>query len=444
MDTDISEIAFKSMKYICEKSKQIHSNPRGLFYHHTLSGSLREGAFTPRLFIENQLFPHRINRVVEADFEFHLNSFSPSNKHCFRDTHPGFVEINVLGCRWDVDNHTFEEFLKAVDNNGLLQTYRFKQQLANRNDDSRTNYTIAPKIVFSLLTEVPIEQIDINTLHEKVEKASIAIGFNIEIDREIQLEYSMDLTFIFRLAWTPKIVREWVKRPRSWPPTSALKDVLNEGYVISKPSSMEKHNIETTEFRYSFAHIERRIIALQSPTQRLVYLIFKSLLYRWIIPVDRNVTSSYIAKSTMLWTCQEYPPTHKLWDDDNLSIKYAVKVLFRRLSASFKLGKLSYYFVPSINIIENYHITTKHNIVLRIETILGDFQSAIPDNLMEINALLRTLHATKTKVLNFLYLFSDLEATMLWVVAHPGIMKELGKRVNRFYDFLYDILNVRI
>ena len=387
--------------------------------------------------MENPAFPHRINRIVEADFEYTVDSFSNINKRCFHDTHPGYLEIDVFGCQWEAKNRTIRDLYEAANSDGLLQTYKFKQYIADRNDDSRTNYTIVPKIVYSLLADVPVEHITITSLQESVEKASISAGFNIEVNQEIQLKYSMDFTFLFRLDWMPKITREWAKRPRSWPPTNALEDVLKKGYVISKSSSKEKHNLDTTEFRYSFAHIERRIVALQSPTQRLVYLIFKSLLYRWIIPVDRNVTSSYIAKSTMLWTCQECPPTDELWENDNLSIINAVKFLFGQLLEYFKSDNLPYYFVPGINIIENYGSTTKSRIKIKIQNILTNFQSAIPNNLREVVAFLIKIHATKTKPLNYINLSSNFEAIILWLTAkRPSIMIELSKHVNQFDDFL--------
>ena len=122
-----------------------------------------------------------------------------------------------------------------------------------------------------------------------------------------------------------------------------------------------------------------------------------------------------------------------------MSIINAVKFLFRRLLEDFKRDNLPYYFVPVINIIENYGSTTKSRIIIKIQNILTNFQSAIPNNLKEVVAQVTKMYASKTKLLNLVDMFSDLEATMLWVTAkRPNIVIELGKHVDGFYDFLND------
>ena len=138
---------------------------------------------------------------------------------------------------------------------------------------------------------------------------------------------------------------------------SAINSTKNS-FVIAKPSFEEKHKNDTTELRYMFSHIEKEISLARSPNQNLVYLIFKSMFYRYIIPIDEENISSYIAKTTMFWMCEKYPKNHNFWEDNSSTIKNAVVQLFIELLKTIQNGFLAYFFIPEINILRNIQLET--------------------------------------------------------------------------------------
>ena len=155
------------------------------------------------------------------------------------------------------------------------------------------------------------------------------------------MELSTDIALIIQLDWQTKFIRRWIKRPKVWPNMHDLSTVTNVTYVISKTSHEEKNLTESTEFRYSFAHIERKIVSLQSKSQRLVYYIAKSIFNRWIKPIDSNVVTSFMLKNTMLWMCEKYSPENEIWGSE-IETKKILNIISKLYSNLLKNLKENY------------------------------------------------------------------------------------------------------
>lgn len=180
--------------------------------------------------------------------------------------------------------------------------------------------------------------------------------------------------------WTPNITLDWIRRKRNWASlTTEIGEELSYGYVILKSSNEEKDNKETVEIRYSFAHIERKIVSLLSDTQRLIYFIFKMTIYRELLEKHlEDTVSSYIGKTVMLWTCEQFPPSHKFWDNDDDAIIRILTHLFERLHQGFQRGFLAYYFIPKINVIGHLPVHVIKKLTNKLEAIKNDVGKFIP------------------------------------------------------------------
>ena len=281
------------------------------------------------------------------------------------------------------------------------------------------------RYLFAILLNQPYEKVTISASTEEVTKATSAFGFDLYLSGKLQWKLSLDLSYTIKIHWKPKVLLEWEMRKRNWPINfQDLQEELSTCYVIAKPSIQDKNNPNSTEIRYSFAHIERKLITLQSSTQRLVYLIFKAMLYRWIIPINPNRISSYIGKTVMLWACEKYPP--EKWDDSTSSIVEAVKNLLKELQKACQKGYLKYFFVPQINVIENIPQKTRTIIVKTIEKILSKISAYMPNNTEPLRRLLE-------KELSFLSYLRELKdgvietgPTLLFTL-FPDLALLLGK-----------------
>ena len=70
---------------------------------------------------------------------------------------------------------------------------------------------------------------------------------------------------------------------------------------------------------------------MRSEHQRVIYLIFKILFYKWIKPLDQEKLPSYIAKTIVFWTCENYPPEHVIWKNDFKSTIKIIELLLEKV-----------------------------------------------------------------------------------------------------------------
>lgn len=187
------------------------------------------------------------------------------------------------------------------------------------------------------------------------------------------------------MTWWPEVAKEWVTRKRNWPDYATVKKLTRVGYIITKPSDDNKFNIETTELRYSFANVERELVNMRSDQQNIIYLLFKSMVYKHLKPLDKENIHSFIGKTVMFWTCEEHGMDDPVWKSDHQSTICTVTYLFKKLLKYIEEDDhLPYYFIPSINVIEKMTDGLKRNVVSKIKLILSDVCRYVPDNIEEV------------------------------------------------------------
>ena len=96
---------------------------------------------------------------------------------------------------------------------------------------------------------------------------------------------------------------------------------------------------------------------MQSDQQRRTYLIFKSLYYKIIAPLNKDIMTSYLAKTIMMWTCEQFPPHDKtFWNTTKQGIRNTVIYLFTKLEKACRTSHLPYYFIPDINLLDSRNL----------------------------------------------------------------------------------------
>jgi len=221
------------------------------------------------------------------------------------------------------------------------------------------------------------------------------------VNKQPFVAVSFDTVLLFRLPWWPSIADQWKERQRNWPSQTAIDNISSVSYIIAKPSRDGKNDRETTELRYAFSHVERNLVDMRKPHQNFVYLIFKVMFYKWIKLIDSDRMTSFIAKTIMFWTCEEFPPDHEFWNDDEQSVIEALSYLFKQMLEAFKSENLPYFFLADVNVIESFSEiaeSKKEELRTKVSSILSNITAFIHyqiENEMKAgNEILNTIKAT--------------------------------------------------
>ena len=352
-----------------------------------IAGSTYEGAMISRFF---KSFDENIAREIESDIELTLLEIPASCKDFVEDIpdKEGFAMFRATDdlmwtfyseSNWNVDSEDFEKGRRHFFKNGYFDPYTMKKYLEKAFDIPSTTRNFLE----ILLSAVIRKNVKLITRPHKQTKATIEGNLDIYIGHKYFLNISWDVATVFRINWWPDIAREWISRKRNWPDKNVIKDLTSICYLITKSSVTPSSGDAMLEMRYSFAHVEKELTRRRSPDQAYIYMIFKSMFYKWIKPLDSEVISSFIVKTIMFWVCEEFPPEHRMWNKGSC-IGGALNYLLRKLLLALEEKKLRYYFIPSINVIEMINDTLIDEIKLIVEKMVCDTGKFIPCNVTSI------------------------------------------------------------
>ena len=352
-----------------------------------IAGSTYEGAMISQFF---KSFNGNTAREHEADIEITLLKIPASCKHFVEDIpdKEGFATICVTDdflwtfyneSGWNINIEEFEKGGRYLFENGYFDQYTMKKYLEKLCDVPNTTCNLLE----ILLSAAFRKKVKLIFRPHKQTKATVEGNLDIYISHEYFLHISWDIATIFRINWWPDIAREWIFRKRNWPEKKVIKDLTSICYLITKSSVAPSSRDAMLEMRYSFAHVERELIGRRSPAQAYIYLIFKSMFYKWIKPLDSEVIGSFIVKTIMFWVCEEFPPEHRMWHRGSC-IGGALNYLLRQLLSALKRKNLRYYFIPSINVIEMINDTLINQIKSIVEGMVCDTGKFVPCNVTSV------------------------------------------------------------
>lgn len=356
-----------------------------------LVGSLYEGGFFARFFKRQQKQPttknsadDSVNRAIDVDLELTIDKLPPEKRHCLGDVakKPGFVTFDYSLDKCSIKHKEFTEDVQLeVLKDGKLKTNEVKRIVLDSNRLYEHDCPIRIiKFIFAYIYQTHAESVQVYDIHEEITKATTTFSLVTKVGDHPEMRFGIDIALTVETMWTPDVTIRWMRRPRNWTNLIAqLDEELRHSYVIFKTSNEEKNNSETNELRYSFAHLERAIVRLQNPTQRLIYAIFKTLIYRELLIGDLEDTmSSYIGKTVMLWLCDQHPPSDPLWDNDDHSILRVLHILFGEIQKAFSTGFLPYYFIPEINVIGHISSGVKGAALRKLQLLVNDIEGYLP------------------------------------------------------------------
>ena len=360
-----------------------------------VAGSSAEGAAIARLFRRNDLFPDHLNREMEADFEYILFEIPENLKENVEDLHgnkTGFLNLrldldflrSVNQSGWSLDEEEIALILDLAAPNGYLLPYRLKEMAIDKlrfNDSDELVRT-----AFAFVLSKKLQDISFTDMKEGINKSSMKYEGIVKTKQNPYLALLFDVVLLVKLKWWPKIANEWKTRKRNWPSNENVKELTKESFIITKPTHHEDVDYDTNELRYSFSHVEKQLVEMRSRYQNMTYLIFKSMIYKWLSTIDgeENEIKSFLGKTVMFWVCEANSKEDKtFWTEDYESLLNVLKHLFTEMSKYFAAGFMPYYFIPKINVIESIPVATRDKVILKIQAVLQNIECHLP-SLLEI------------------------------------------------------------
>ncbi|XP_066932697.1 uncharacterized protein [Clytia hemisphaerica] len=338
---------------------------------------------------------------------------------------------------WNFDEEfidSFAETFKSPD--GYFQPFQIKSLVKGEAEyGDRGGLLLLAASVFG----VNVSDVEIKQAGKEVTKSSVKSAYFVKSHGRNMLKVSLDLVVLLKLSWRPEIVKSWFERSKNWPNDFECEKLLSSGIrVIPKPSRRNKHDENSTEMRFAFSHIERKLVKMRSPEQNFVYMVFKIMFVKWVKPIDTEEISSFIAKTAMFWIAEEFPPEDSVWDVfDEDSLMLPLQILFSWLLSAFECGFVPYYFNEKVNIIEGMSDTIRDQIKTKLEEIVGNIGDFIPSNIE------KELRAAET-VLGYL---SSIKDTFLkinskdysaLVSQHGHLVKDIWKYLTRTDCYMPD------
>ena len=356
-----------------------------------IAGSTAEETALARLFRRNDLFPDDLNREIEVDYELILFEIPENLKHHVEDLRGNkigflnlrldlklFKSVNNLG--WKFEEEELMSALYHVAPNGHLLPHRLKEIYLNQQTFINTNHLI--EIGFAYVLNKKRQDVSFTHVKENIKKSSVKLEGIVNIEKEPYLALSFDIVQLIKLKWWPGIADEWKTRKRNWPSDeNIINELTKESFIITKPTHDEDLDYDTNELRYSFSHVERRLVEMRSRYQNMTYLIFKCMIYKWLSSINRrkNEIKSFVAKTVMFWVCEANNKEDKtFWKEDFHSLLFIIRHLFTVMLKYFEAGFMPYYFIPKINVIESISAETRNKVIQQIQAILENIEYHLP------------------------------------------------------------------
>ena len=192
---------------------------------------------------------------------------------------------------------------------------------------------------------------------------------------------SEDNVLAVQLDFWPSDAWEWVHRSRKWPQVPLVVDIAQTScFLVHKPFTLD--NPYANEWYISFTLAEKMIARKRSKGMKMTYFVFKAIYYSSLkYTSEEKEFGSYLAKTTMMWACEEYP-IHQ-WTPDNLDAN--IRILMEKLLGYIDKRFLPHYFIPELNLLSRLpeSLFTMMEEHLDRGRLLNDPMSFVPGDLLD-------------------------------------------------------------
>ena len=264
--------------------------------------------------------------------------------------------------------------------NGYLLPFRLKEACLEKLRFNDFDHLM--EIAFAYALNRRSQDISFTNKNQGVNKSSVKLERTLNIDKVSYVSLSFAMVQLIGLKWWPKIASEWKARKRNWPEReNVINELTKESFIIAKPTHDEILNCDTNELRYSFSHVEKKLVGIRSRYQNMTYLIFKCVIYKWLpsISKDQDQIKSFLGKTVMFWVCEtKNKEDQTFWKEYYHSLLDFLRYLFTETLKYFEAGFMPYYFILKINVIESVSVATQNKVIHKIQVILQNMEYILP------------------------------------------------------------------
>uniref|UniRef100_A0A7M5URV6 Mab-21-like nucleotidyltransferase domain-containing protein n=3 Tax=Clytia hemisphaerica TaxID=252671 RepID=A0A7M5URV6_9CNID len=246
---------------------------RNHFNESILTGSLNQGNFIASMFKANLKYTkHLINRDIDIDLMTILNYEIDNPVKCLHDIKGKPGHLQVLTSCLPVKKTWHNSFILK---HKYLRSSHIKMQFLNQSNPTKYIIHRRSELFFRYHFKKhrkKCKEFELRLFAEKT-KSTVKVFWQLYVDEEPYLSFEVDVAVMFRIFHRPRVIIDFLKRTQY----NLTKEISEYIYVLAKTSHEEKNNINTTEWTYSFSHIENFILNSFSDAKKLVYVIFKSI-----------------------------------------------------------------------------------------------------------------------------------------------------------------------
>ena len=281
---------------------------------------------------------------------------------------------------WDIKDEEIVSVLPKVAPNGYLLPHRLKEISLDKLRFRNSSQTI--ELLFAYVLNKKLPDITLTNIEQGINKSSVKFDGIVNIENKPWVAISFDAVHLIKLTWWPEMASEWKTRKRNWPDNEDLiKYLTKESFIIAKPTRDEDSAFDSKEMRYSFSHMERKLVEMRSRFQNMTYLVFKCMIYKWLSPAntEHNGIKSFLGKTVMFWVCEDNHKDDKtFWKEDYQSLLIVLRHLFEKLLTCLETGFMPYYFIPEINVLQSMSVEVKKETIQKVQSILQNIEDHLP------------------------------------------------------------------
>ena len=173
-------------------------------------------------------------------------------------------------------------------------------------EKSISDSTVKDKKNIRILGHVPPFSYDIKCVRSEV-GPSAALEFTYPQADGSTVMTSEDIVLAVQLDFWPSEAWEWVHRSRKWPQVPLVVDITQKScFLVHKPFTLT--DPYANEWYISFTLAEQMIARKRTKGMKMTYFFFKAIYYCSFKYTSQDKEfGSYLAKTTMMWACEEYP-----------------------------------------------------------------------------------------------------------------------------------------
>ena len=364
--------------------RKTHFEKRNSLKKIELNGSARQGSISSSLFNPScRENGEKICKEVDLDLQLSFK-IGIDKASCLEDVQG---KLGLVSIKTHCGYSSFGYFnYTLIEKTDLIQHFHVKElilkQLSIREKREVENIKLLIAFYFRRQKR-KFKTINIDW-EDIISKATSQRFFDVMVDNKRYLKINMDLAFVFRTKFTPTILKEFGERTSY----NLSRSVLDHLFIVAKSSHEEKSNKNTTEWSYSFCHIENHIFTdVFTDTHRLIYLVTKSIFKKHIQPLDNNLLTSYLMKTILFWRFENEKFSQDDWFDDAIILSQT-HIMFEDLKRFLEKGFLPMYFIPKLNLIERMDTKLRKDV---IDVIENKIQKSSFQELFDVEELKKAL-----------------------------------------------------